>query len=134
MSERASTRRSRVSWLMESNTTCKTVPLPEILTTRTVTANRRYLSPTITELILKDYIRLLGKADCSDSPTLTSRERDVLKLLSEGRTPKEIAHQMGLSVKTIETHRQQLMNKLNLHSIAGITKYAIRQGLTSIET
>ena len=64
---------------------------------------------------------------------LTSREREVLQLMSEGQSTAKIADQLHVSVKTVESHRQQLMQKLNLRSVAELTKYAIREGLTSLE-
>jgi len=64
---------------------------------------------------------------------LSPRQREVLQLISEGRSTKEIAFDLGVSVKTVETHRRQMMDKLNLHSVAQLTKYAVREGLTSIE-
>jgi DNA-binding NarL/FixJ family response regulator len=76
----------------------------------------------------------MEKNDSSAFSTLTSREREVLQLLVEGRTAKEIAGQLRLSLKTIETHRQQLMDKLNIHNIAQLTKYAIREGITPVES
>jgi DNA-binding NarL/FixJ family response regulator len=64
---------------------------------------------------------------------LTPREREVLQLFAEGRATKEVASALTVSVKTVETHRRQLMEKLGLHSIAQLTKYAIREGLTELE-
>ena len=64
---------------------------------------------------------------------LTSREREVLQLMSEGQSTAKIADQLHVSVKTVESHRQQLMQKLNIRSVAELTKYAIREGLTSLE-
>ncbi|MDX1433779.1 MAG: LuxR C-terminal-related transcriptional regulator, partial [Gammaproteobacteria bacterium] len=64
---------------------------------------------------------------------LSSREREVLQLLAEGRSTAEIAERIHVSVKTVETHRKRLMDKLNLRSIAALTKYAIREGLTSLD-
>jgi DNA-binding NarL/FixJ family response regulator len=64
---------------------------------------------------------------------LTAREREVLQLIAEGKSTKQIASVLNVSVKTIETHRQQIMEKLDMHSIAQLTKYAIREGLTSLE-
>ncbi len=71
----------------------------------------------------------------TDSPIekLSEREREVLQLLAEGKSTKEIADMLFVSVKTIETHRQQIMNKLDIHNIAELTKLAIREGLTSID-
>jgi DNA-binding NarL/FixJ family response regulator len=64
---------------------------------------------------------------------LSPRQREVLQLIAEGRSTKEIAFDLGVSVKTVETHRRQMMDKLNLHSVAQLTKYAVREGLTSVE-
>ena len=100
---------------------------------RTVAADRTYLSPSILDIVVKDYFHHLDKTDSLVFPTLTSREREVLQLLAEGKTVKEIAGHLALSVKTIETHRQQIMSKLNIRSVAELTKFAIREGLTSLE-
>lgn len=101
---------------------------------RTITANQTYLSSTIADMVVRNYVHLVAKSDSSAFSTLTTREREVLQLLVEGRTAKEIAYQLGRSPKTIETHRQQIMNKLNIHSVAQLTKYAIREGITAVET
>ncbi len=93
-----------------------------------------YLSPRITTIVLKEYVSDLHKGESSVFKVLTNREREVLQLIAEGKTTKEIAHLLQVSIKTVETHRQQLMNKLNIRSIAELTKYAIREGLTSLET
>ena len=101
---------------------------------QTVVVNRTYLSPKIADLVIKDYIRLSPKAQFPVFSLLTPRERQVLQLLSEGKTTKGIGSDLQVSVKTVETYRQQIMDKLNIHSIAELTKYAIREGLTSLET
>ena len=100
---------------------------------RVVAANRTYLSPMVADIVVKDYLYCLEKTDSSAFSILTAREREVLQLLAEGRTVKDIASDLCLSIKTIETHRQHIMNKLNIHSIAELTKYAISEGLTSLE-
>jgi DNA-binding NarL/FixJ family response regulator len=64
---------------------------------------------------------------------LSPREREVLQLMAEGRSTNQIAEGLGVSVKTVEAHRKQIMTKLGIHSVAELTKYAIRQGLTSLE-
>ena len=64
---------------------------------------------------------------------LSDRERETLQLIAEGKSTKEVADSLSVSVKTIETHRRNIMEKLNLHSVAELTKYAIRQGLTSLD-
>lgn len=101
---------------------------------RTITANQTYLSSTIADMVVRNYSHLVEKEDSSAFSILTTREREVLQFLVEGRTAKEIANQLGLSLKTIETHRQRIMNKLNIHSLAQLTKYAIREGITTVET
>ena len=105
---------------------------------RAVAANRTYLSPTIIDVVIKDYFHQLQftqlrKNNTGVFSTLTSREREVTQLLAEGKTVKEIARHISLSVKTIETYRQHIMTKLNTHSIAELTKYALREGLTSLD-
>jgi len=99
----------------------------------TVMANQPYLSPRITDIVVKEYLHHLPNGEPTVFTVLTKREREVLQLLAEGRTTKQIAFSLSVSAKTIETHRQQLMEKLRLHSIAELTKYAIREGLTSLE-
>jgi two-component system response regulator NreC len=100
---------------------------------RAVRTNRTYLSPKITDIMIKDYVRLFPKTKLSVSSILTPRQREVLQLLSEGKTTSQIAQDLQVSVKTVETYRQQIMEKLDIHSIAELTKYAIREGLTSVE-
>jgi DNA-binding NarL/FixJ family response regulator len=100
---------------------------------KTVVSNQSYLSPKITDVVIKDYVQTLSKGDVSAFSVLTAREREVLQLLAEGRSTKEIAASLSVSVKTVETHRQQIMDKLDIHSVAELTKYAIREGLTSLE-
>jgi len=98
-----------------------------------VVENRTYLSPNIVDSVIKDYTYLLSKEDLSVFSILTTREREVLQLLSEGKTTKEIASHLKISVKTVETYKQKIMDKLNIHSVAELTKYAIREGLTSLD-
>lgn len=88
-----------------------------------------YLSSSLSYGLIKDYIQLSPEAGHA---LLTDREREVLQLLSEGRSTKQAASLLNLSVKTIETHRQQIMTKLEMHSIAELTKYAVREGLTTL--
>jgi DNA-binding NarL/FixJ family response regulator len=99
-----------------------------------VAGGKKYLSPEIAGVVIDDF--LLG-APSDEVATATSRlsprEREVLQLIAEGWSTKQIASHLYVSIKTIETHRRQLMKKLNLHNIADLTKYAIREGLTSIE-
>ena len=99
-----------------------------------VVAGKTYLSPSISGVVVDDYLHRLSKADFSDSQVLTDREREVLQLMAEGKSTKRIALKLHISVKTVETHRRQIMNKLDIHTVAELTKYAIRKGLTSLET
>jgi DNA-binding NarL/FixJ family response regulator len=103
------------------------------LAIRTAMSGKVYLSPHIADVVVDDYVRRLPDAIPSVFAALTPREREVLQLIAEGKATKEVAHALNVSVKTVETHRRQLMDKLELHSVAELTKYAIREGITSIE-
>lgn len=98
-----------------------------------VVTNRPYLSPDIVGVVIEDYVNHLAKTHSLNPSTLTMREGEVLQLLAEGKTTKQIASSLYLSVKTVETHRQNIMNKLDIRSIAELTKYAIHEGLTSLD-
>lgn len=98
-----------------------------------VASNRSYLSPEIADVMIKEFKHVISKENLSAFSLLTPRERQVLQLIAEGKTTKEIAYTLKVSSKTIETYRQQIMDKLDIHTIAGLTKYAVREGLTSIE-
>ncbi len=100
---------------------------------RTAAANGIYLSPTITDVVVGDYVTHLSTAADSQLSVLTDREREVLQLLAEGKSTKEIALELCVSTKTIESNRRQIMEKLDIHSVAELTKYAVREGLTSLE-
>ncbi len=104
-----------------------------VMAVRAVAGNETYLSPKSTGLIIKDYIRRFTDALPSTSSLLSTREREVLQLVAEGENTKEIAFTLGISIKTVETHRQQIMRKLNLHNVAGLIRYAIREGITHLE-
>jgi two-component system, NarL family, response regulator NreC len=99
---------------------------------RTALDNKTYLSPHISEIVIGDYVQQLQKSDGSAFSMLSTREREVLQLLAEGNSTAQIADRLCLSVKTVETHRQHIMEKLNIRSVAELTKYAIREGLTSL--
>lgn len=100
---------------------------------RTVLAGKFYVSPDVTGPVIRDYLEHLARSESPEKSSLTAKEREVLQLIAEGKSTKEIASILHVSVPTIETHRQHIMEKLNLHSVAELTKYAIRQGLTSLE-
>jgi len=101
---------------------------------RTVMDNRNYLCPKIAKTVLEDYKKHLLATEPSAVVVLTAREREVLQLIAEGRTTKQIGDRLNVSVKTVETHRRNIMKKLDIYTIAELTKFAIRQGLTSIDT
>jgi DNA-binding NarL/FixJ family response regulator len=100
---------------------------------RTVVAKKMYLSPRIADVVVEDYVRNMPRGVPSAFAALTPREREVLQLLAEGKATKQAAACLHVSVKTVETHRRQIMTKLDIHSVAELTKYAIREGLTSVE-
>ncbi|MCK4909996.1 MAG: response regulator transcription factor [Thermodesulfovibrionales bacterium] len=99
----------------------------------TVMKGRVYLSPQIANIVINDYKRQLIEKEYSVDTVLSKREREVLQLFAEGKSTKDIAHLLNLSIKTIETHRSQIMIKLEINNIAGLTKFAIREGLTHLE-
>lgn len=101
---------------------------------RVVVSDQKYLSPSISGVVVNGYLHRLSRVDVSGSEVLTDREREVLQLVAEGKSTKQIALGLHISVKTVETHRRQIMNKLDIHTVAELTKYAIRKGLTSLET
>lgn len=91
-----------------------------------------YLSPKIAGVIVQDYLRKSSPPVETAFNILTNREREVLQLIAEGKSTKEIAFNFNVSIKTVETQRQQIMKKLNMFSVAELTKYAIREGLTAL--
>jgi DNA-binding NarL/FixJ family response regulator len=99
---------------------------------KTVIENKTYLSPGISSTVVEDFIRHPEKSESSVFSMLSNREREVLQLLAEGRNTKEIAGNLNVSIKTVEAHRVKIMSKLGIHSVAELTKYAIREGLTSL--
>ena len=96
-----------------------------------VMARGAYLSPAITGMVVRDYVTQAGCGDDAFS-VLSPREREVLQLMAEGVPTKAIAARLAVSVKTVESYRQQVMEKLDLHSVAELTKYAVREGLTAL--
>jgi two-component system response regulator NreC len=99
---------------------------------REVFADRTYVSPAVADIVVDEYVRRHGGSGAAAASPLTPREREVLQLLAEGWSTKGIAAHLKVSVKTVETHRQHIMEKLDIHSVAELTKYAVREGLTSL--
>jgi two-component system NarL family response regulator len=97
-----------------------------------VAKGRRYLSPEITGLVVDAGVEAQSARD-SGNPRLSGREQEVLQLVAEGRTSGEIAARLHLATRTVEQHRRRIMEKLDLHSVAELTQYAIRKGIVSIE-
>jgi len=101
------------------------------LALKSVMRGETYLSPAISRQVVEGYVRRMG-AGAAEDP-LTPRQREVLKGIAEGRTTKEIAFGLGLSVKTVETHRAQVMERLGIRDVAGLVRYAMRSGLVPPE-
>lgn len=93
-----------------------------------VARGETYLSPAVSKYVIADYVRRVG-GEPNSLARLTPRQREVLQLIAEGHTTQEIARTLKISVKTVETHRAQLMERLQIHDIAGLVRYAIRVGL-----
>ena len=91
-----------------------------------------YICPRIANIVMNGYLKGLAQNNTSSEESLTNREYEVLRLLAEGKSSKEIALTLHISTKTVDTHRRQIMNKINIFTIPELTKYAIRCGLTSI--
>ena len=104
-----------------------------VLAIHAVMAKKVYFSPAIAGIVADEFVRRSEDADASPLAALSPREREVLQLLAEGHGAREIAGMIGVSVKTVETHRQHIMDKLDIHSIAELTKCAVREGLTRLD-
>ena len=100
---------------------------------KAVRIGRTFLSADILESVVNDYVSQLSSSEYDAYRQLSDRERQVLQLLAEGNSTKEIAFKLHVSVKTIESHRQNIMNKLGIRTLAGLTKFAVREGLTSLD-
>ena len=97
---------------------------------RIVSQGKTYVSPSISDIVVENYVLENNQFEDSAFSVLTQREREVLQLLSEGKTTKQIARSLFISPKTVEAHRLRVMGKLNIDSVARLTKYAIQEGLT----
>jgi len=95
--------------------------------------NQRYLSPRITDVVIEDYVHQPANGMADLSSKLTSRDRQIVQMLSEGKTIKQIALALHISPKTADASRRKIMNKLGATSIADLVKYAVREGITSLE-
>ena len=103
-----------------------------IAAVKAVHAGKAYFSPAISRVLVDDYVRQMRKRGLEDSyELLTAREREILQLLAEGKSNKDVAGRLGLSTYTVETHRGNLMEKLNLHSMPELILYAVRKRIIS---
>jgi DNA-binding NarL/FixJ family response regulator len=97
---------------------------------RALTEGKSFFSPAISKILVEDYMRQLQSRGAEDTyELLTTREREILQLLAEGRTNKEVANMLNLSLYTVETHRTHILQKLNLHSVPELILYAVRKGI-----
>jgi len=97
-----------------------------------VSEGKTFFSPEITKMLVEDYVREIRARGVEDSyELLTSREREIMRLLAEGASNKDVATALNLSPYTVETHRRNLQEKLNLHSLAELILYAVRKGVIS---
>jgi len=100
---------------------------------KSVVQGQVYISPKIVSVISKHFAEVSQEMSSAISSPLSVKEREVLQLLAEGRSTKEISEHLSISMKTVEKHRQHITEKLGIHSVAELTKYAIREGMTSLE-
>ncbi|MEI6514581.1 MAG: response regulator transcription factor [bacterium] len=101
---------------------------------RTIMAGGLFISPRIAGNVLEEFThRSRPNAKAHQRIELSPREKEILQMISEGKSSKDIAAVMNISIKTVETHRQHIMNKVGVHNVATLTKFAIREGLTSLE-
>jgi DNA-binding NarL/FixJ family response regulator len=103
---------------------------------KAVAGGETYLSPPVSKHVISDYVRRMSAGEQETKSTLdrlTLRQREILQLIAEGQTTQEIARLLNIGVKTVETHRMQLMERLDIHDVAGLVRYAIRVGLISAD-
>lgn len=105
-------------------------PVELELALKAVLRGETYLSPVVSKSVLSDYVQRL-RDDEKPGVLLTTRQREILQLVAESHSTKEIARRLDLSVKTVDTHRSRLMNQLDIHDVAGLVRYAMRTGLIS---
>lgn len=104
-------------------------PMELDLALKAVTRGETYLSPRVSGVVVEKYVRAEGAAGPSPLDLLTPRQREILRFIAEGRSTKQIAAQLGVSIKTVETHRALLMERLGIHELAGLVRFAVRTGL-----
>jgi DNA-binding NarL/FixJ family response regulator len=97
---------------------------------RAVGRDETYLSPAVSKHVVANYVRRVG-GEVNSLERLTRRQREILQLIAEGHSTQEIAQLLSISVKTVESHRSQLMERLDIHDVAGLVRYAIRMGLVT---
>ncbi|MGI9133527.1 MAG: response regulator [Rhodoferax sp.] len=120
---RQALRHGAVAYLLKDS-----APLELELAIKAVLGGETYLSPAVSKGVVTDYVQRLRSEEQGVDP-LTPRQREVLQLIAEGHSTKEIARRLDLSIKTVETHRTQLMKQLDIHEVAGLVRYALRTGL-----
>jgi two-component system nitrate/nitrite response regulator NarL len=98
-----------------------------------VDSGEPFFSPDINQIVLNQYLAETGAEQAPTAVKLTNRERQVLAMIAEGQSNKDMASKMGVGVRTVETHRERMMAKLNIHSVAGLTKFAIANGIVNLE-
>jgi len=103
-------------------------PVELELALRAAVNGQMYMSPTVSKQLVEDYLRRMGP-DAGPEEQLTARQREILQLIAEGKSTKDIAVTLDLSIKTVETHRKDLMDRLGIHDVAGLVRYAIRAGI-----
>ena len=99
---------------------------------RIVVDGKTYMNPQVANLVIESLVSQSAPSGRQSFSLLTERAREVLQLISEGRSTKQVAADLNVSAKTVESHRRQVMGKLNIRNVAELTKYAIREGLTSV--
>ena len=110
----------------------KTAVSELIMAIRSVHQGKAYFSPSISKIVLNDYLRKESRGEGPSTELLSNREREILQLLAEGYSNKEIAVILNLSVKTVSNHRNRIMQKLDIHDITSLVKYALKQGFIEI--
>jgi DNA-binding NarL/FixJ family response regulator len=103
------------------------------LAIRSVMRGETYLTPRVSQEVVRGYLRPSEDASPQPLAGLTGRQREILQLVAEGQSTKEIAHRLNVSIKTVETHRQRLMDRLDIHDVPGLVRFAIRAGIVSLE-